>query len=212
MSDSPASPPPRKRRRAFAILRTLVILGFTGFVLGVLAVGAAYIYVADELPEVDVLKDVQLQVPLRVFTRDGRLIAEYGEQRRVPVHIEQVPPQLIHAFIAAEDDRFFEHPGVDWQGLVRAAVNLALTGEKDQGGSTITMQVARNFFLSRDKTYIRKIKEIFLSLKIERELSKEQILELYLNKIFLGQRAYGVGAAAAVYFGKTVQELTLPEI
>lgn len=212
MTDSPASPPPRKRRRALAILRVLVILGFFGFVLGLLAVGAAYVYVADELPEVDVLKDVQLQVPLRVFTRDGRLIAEYGEQRRVPVHFDQVPPQMIHAFIAAEDDRFFEHPGVDWQGLVRAGVNLVLTGEKEQGGSTITMQVARNFFLSRDKTYVRKIKEIFLSLTIERELSKEQILELYLNKIFLGQRAYGVGAAAEVYFGKTVQELTLPEI
>lgn len=212
MTDNTAPTPPRKRRRALAILRVLVILGFTGFVFGVLAVGAAYLYVADELPEVEVLKDVQLQVPLRVFTRDGRLIAEYGEQRRVPVHIGQVPPQLIHAFIAAEDDRFFEHPGVDWQGLVRAGVYLVLTGEKDQGGSTITMQVARNFFLTRDKTYIRKIKEIFLSLKIERELSKEQILELYLNKIFLGQRAYGVGAAAEVYFGKTVQELTLPEI
>lgn len=199
-------------RRSFKVLRVLVILGFAGFLLGVMAIGAAYLYVADDLPPVAALKNIEMQVPLRVYTRDGKLIAEYGTRRRVPVQYEEVPEQVINAFIAAEDDRFYSHPGVDWMGLVRAAWNLVLTGEKGQGGSTITMQVARNFFLSFEKTYIRKIREIFLALKIERELSKGQIMELYLNKIFLGQRAYGIGAAAEVYFGKTVQELTLPEI
>lgn len=208
MSDQPARP----RRRWFRVLRALLILGFSGFLLGVLAVGAAYLYVADDLPPVEALRDIRLEVPLRVYTRDGRLLAEYGTRRRVPVSYAETPELMVQAFTAAEDDRFFEHPGVDWMGLVRAAWNLVSTGEKGQGGSTITMQVARNFFLSREKTYLRKITEIFLALKMERELSKQEILELYLNKIFLGQRAYGVGAAAEVYFGKRVQELSLPEI
>src|SRR5690606_5019342 len=143
---------------------------------------------------------------------DGSLIAEFGEHRRRPVSIGEVPRQMINAFVAAEDDRFFEHPGVDWQGILRAAVILARTGEKSQGGSTITMQVARNFFLSREKSYLRKLNEIFLALKIEQELSKDEILELYLNKIYLGQRAYGVGAAAQVYYGSDVSELSLAQI
>src|SRR5688572_16441567 len=118
---------------------------------------------------------------------------------------DELPPRLVDAFLASEDDRFFEHPGVDWQGLVRAAFKLAATGEKAQGGSTITMQLARNVFLTSERTYTRKVREILLALKIERELSKGEILELYLNKIFLGERAYGVGAAALVYFGKDVK-------
>lgn len=189
-----------------------MILGFAGLVLGTIATLGAYLWVAPGLPPVEALRDIRLQVPLRVFTRDGRLIAEYGEQRRVPVRYDDVPEPMIQAFLAAEDDRFFSHPGVDWQGLLRAAINLVMTGEKEQGGSTITMQVARNFFLSSEKTYTRKIREIFLALKIERELDKQQILELYLNKIFLGNRAYGVGAAAEVYYGKKIGELSLPEI
>ncbi|MGD2117686.1 MAG: penicillin-binding protein 1A [Chromatiales bacterium] len=140
------------------------------------------------------------------------MISEYGEKRRIPLTFNDFPVRLRQAFLAAEDDRFYEHPGVDYQGLMRAAVQLALTGKKKQGGSTITMQVARNFFLSKKKTYLRKINEIFLALKIDRELSKEDVLTLYLNKIYLGHRAYGVGAAAQVYYGKTVRELTLPEI
>ncbi|MBT8445011.1 MAG: transglycosylase domain-containing protein, partial [Gammaproteobacteria bacterium] len=185
-------------------------LGFAAAVAG--AVGA-YIWVAPELPSVESLRDIQFQVPLRVFSRDGRLLAEFGEKRRTPVSYEEMPARLIAAITAAEDDRFFEHPGVDYQGLARAVLSEIFTGgEKRQGGSTITMQVARNFFLTRDKTYVRKIKEIFLSLRIERELSKQQILELYLNKILLGHRAYGVGAAAEVYYGKTVNELSLAEI
>jgi penicillin-binding protein 1A len=139
-------------------------------------------------------------------------LAEYGEKRRIPLKFEQIPEPLLQAFLAAEDDRFFEHPGVDYQGILRAVVQLVRTGERRQGGSTITMQVARNFFLSREKTYIRKLKEIFLSLRIERDLSKQEILELYVNKIYLGNRAYGVGAAAQVYYGKSVDELGLPEL
>ena len=186
-------------------------------VLAVLAIGlgmavvGAYYYVAPSLPEVESLREVQLQVPMRVYTRDGRLMAEFGEQRRIPVDAAEVPEYVRRAFLAAEDDRFFQHPGVDWQGLARAAAQVAMTGEPRQGGSTITMQVARNFFLSFEKTVARKVREIFLALKIERLLSKDEILTLYVNKIFLGQRAYGVGAAAEVYFGKRVEELSLAE-
>lgn len=197
------------------------LLRFLYAIAAALAVGAlclglatlgAWFYVQPGLPGVSSLRDVRLQVPMHVYTRDGRLMAEFGEQRRIPLAAEHVPPRVRDAFLAAEDDRFFEHPGVDWQGLTRAAISLALTGEPSQGGGTITMQVARNFFLSREKTISRKVREIFLALKIERLLSKQEILTLYLNKIFLGQRAYGVGAAAEVYFGKAVGELELAEI
>ncbi|MDZ7734796.1 MAG: penicillin-binding protein 1A [Gammaproteobacteria bacterium] len=180
--------------------------------LGVVSVALAAWYVIPQLPEIDALRDVELQVPLRVYSHSGSLIAEFGEMRRTPVDIDDVPPEFIHAFLAAEDDRFYDHPGVDWQGLLRAAIHLVRTGEKTQGGSTITMQVARNFFLSREKTYLRKLNEIFLALKIERELSKKEILDLYLNKIYLGQRAYGVGAAAHVYYGTTPDSLTLAQM
>jgi len=182
------------------------------FLVGLaLAAIGAYFYVAPSLPDVESLRDVRLQVPMRVYSRDGLLMAEFGEQRRIPLSIDEIPEHLQQAFLAAEDDRFFEHPGVDWQGLTRAALAVAMTGERGQGGGTITMQVARNFFLSREKTISRKVREIFLALRIEHLLSKQQILDLYLNKIFLGQRAYGVGAAAEVYFGKTVGELSLAE-
>ncbi len=182
-----------------------------GIAAGMIAAGAYY-YVAADLPGVDALLRVQLQVPMRIYTRDGRLIGEFGEHRRIPLGLEQIPTTVIDAFLAAEDDRFFDHPGVDYQGLARAVLSLALTGEKRQGGSTITMQVARNYLLTREKTYERKVREIFLALRIDSELEKPAILTLYLNKIFLGQRAYGVGAAAEVYYGKTVDALTLAEI
>jgi penicillin-binding protein 1A len=169
-------------------------------------------YYEPQLPPVESLRDIKLGAPLRIFSADGKLIGEFGAERRVPLRYEQIPPQLVHAFVAAEDDRFFSHPGVDVLGLLRASLILASTGEKRQGGSTITMQLARNVFLSSERTFDRKFKEIFLALKMERELSKQQILELYLNRIFLGSRAYGVGAAAAVYFGKDVHDLTLGEM
>ena len=182
------------------------------FVLAVGAVTVAYWVMAPGLPDVQALKDVRLQVPLRIFSHEGLLLAEYGEKRRIPVLIKEVPEPMIQAFLAAEDDRFYEHPGVDYQGVLRAVINLALTGKKSQGASTITMQVAKNFFLSPEKTYTRKIREMFLAFKIEKELTKDEILELYLNKIYLGNRSYGVGAAAQVYYGATIQELTLPQI
>lgn len=189
------------------------VLGLAGLtVLGAAALGVAYLTVAPGLPSIEALRDIRLQVPMRVYSRDGRLIAEFGEMRRMPVRFHNTPELMVKAVLAAEDDRFFEHPGVDYQGILRAAVNLIRTGEKSQGGSTITMQVARNFFLSSEKTYMRKLSEIFLSLKIERELSKEEILELYLNKIYLGNRAYGVASAAQTYYGATLADLTLSQM
>lgn len=180
--------------------------------LGFLAIALLIFIVEKDLPDVAVLNDVQLQVPLRIFTRDGKLIDEYGEKRRNPVPFEEIPKPLIQALLATEDQRFYEHPGVDIFGLLRAAVRVAATGTKSQGGSTITMQVARNFFLSRKKTYIRKIKEILLAIKIDNELGKDKIIDLYLNKIYFGNRAYGVGAAAQVYYGKPLQKLTLAQM
>ncbi len=165
-----------------------------------------------QLPDISNLQGVKLQIPLRIYSQNGSLVAEFGEKRRQPILIETVPVTMIHAFLAAEDDRFYQHPGVDWQGLMRAVVHLVRTGDKTQGGSTITMQVARNFFLTREKTYLRKLNEIFLALKIERELSKDQILELYLNKIYLGHRSYGIAAASQAYYGVELDELTLAQI
>ena len=199
----------------FRLSSALRVLGAVVLVTGLLAcigVAGLYWYLAPKLPPIDSLKDVQLQEPLRVYTRDGRLMAEFGEKRRTPLEFEQIPELMVKAVIAAEDERFYQHPGVDWQGLTRAAVYLIRTGEKGPGGSTITMQVARNFFLGREKTYVRKINEILLALKIETELTKDDILELYFNKIFLGHRAYGVEAAALVYYGARLDELSIAQI
>lgn len=182
------------------------------FFLLIVAGSLLYLYLESQLPNVDSLKTVQLQVPLQIFSKEGLLIQEYGEKKRIPVTYDEIPPTLIHALIATEDQRFFEHPGVDVMGLGRAAVSMLKTGTKSQGGSTITMQVARNFFLSRKKTFLRKFNEIMLAIKIDRELSKEKILELYLNRVYLGNRAYGVGAAAMVYFGKSLKDLNLAEL
>ena len=177
-----------------------------------IGVGGAYWYLAPKLPSAEILRDVHLQVPLRVYTREGELLAEFGEERRTPLRLDEVPERLIEAFLAGEDNRFFEHPGVDWQGLTRAVLYLIRTGEKGPGGSTITMQVDRNFFLSRETTCIRKLNEILLALKFEREFTKDEILELYVNKFFLGQRAYGVRAAAQVYYGHPVTDPGLAQL
>ncbi len=192
--------------------RLLLALGFSLLLLGLAVIFGIYGYYSKDLPSIEVLRDVRLQVPLRVYTRDGELIAEFGEKRRTPVSYDDIPPIIIKAFLAAEDDRYFQHPGVDYQGITRAAIQLLMTGQKKQGGSTITMQVARNFFLTNEKTYERKIREIFLALKIERSLSKREILELYLNKIYLGNRSYGVGAASRVYYGRPLDELSIAEV
>ena len=191
----------------YALLLTLGLV-----LIGISGITVLYLYLEPDLPSIETLKDVQLQVPLRIYSSDHKLIAEFGEKRREPLKYDEIPPLLIQAFLAAEDDRFFEHPGVDYQGLIRAAIQLLLTGERRQGGSTITMQVARNFFLSSKKTYTRKLNEIFLALKIEHLLTKQEILELYLNKIYLGHRAYGVGAASRVYYGRPVEKLKLSEV
>jgi penicillin-binding protein 1A len=177
-----------------------------------LAVAGAQEYLEPDLPDVAALRDVRLQVPLRIYSRDGRLMGQFGETRRLPLPIEAIPQSLIQAILAAEDDRFFQHSGVDYPGLARAILRTLMSGRKSEGGSTITMQLTRGVFLSPEKSYRRKLSEIFLTLRIERQFSKEEILTLYLNKSFLGQRAYGVGAAADVYFGKTVDQLTIPEI
>jgi penicillin-binding protein 1A len=179
--------------------------------LAISAITITYLILNPDLPDVETLRDVQLQVPLRVFSSDGKLLGIFGEKRRIPVTIDEIPIQLTNAFIAGEDARFYEHPGVDYQGISRAAWSLLTTGEKTIGGSTITQQLARNFFLTSEKTFTRKFKEIFLALKIERQLDKNLILELYLNKIFLGHRAYGIGAAAEVYYGKSISELSLAQ-
>lgn len=175
-------------------------------------VGAVYVYMEFALPDVSVLKDVHMQQPLRVYTADGKLMAEYGAKRRTPISAKEVPPQLIQAILATEDSRFYSHSGVDMIGVVRAAIAVITTGRKVQGASTITMQVARNFFLTPQKTYSRKIKEILLAIKIDQSFSKEKILELYLNKVYFGNRAYGVVAAAHVYYGKSLNQLTLPQM
>ena len=177
------------------------------------AIGLAYLYdsLADDLPDVASLQEVQLQMPLRIYTAEGELIAEYGEKRREPVQISAVPQSLRDAIVSSEDKRFYDHPGVDWQGLARAGLYLARTGRMGPGGSTITMQVARNFFLTNERTYKRKIREIFTALRIERLLAKDQILELYVNKIYLGNRSYGFAAASRVYYGKKIGDLELAE-
>lgn len=209
----PADPNGPNSMRIFVrLLILLTSLSLLGAATGVLGTVVAYFYYAPELPRVNALKDVQLQVPLRIYTRDGRLIAQFGDKRRLPVTWDELPKRLVQAYVSAEDDRFFEHPGVDYQGLLRAALNMVKHGKIRGGGSTITMQLARAFFLTPDQSFSRKIQEIFLALKMEREFSKQEILTLYLNKIFLGQRAYGVGAAAQVYYGKRLHELSIGEM
>ncbi|WP_041713277.1 penicillin-binding protein 1A [Paraglaciecola sp. T6c] len=193
-------------------LKSAFLILILAFVVGVVTTFALYFYMKPDLPSVDMLKDVRLQTPMRVYTQDGKLISQFGVKRRIPLTIEDVPQDLINAVLATEDSRFYQHPGVDPIGMARAVVNLILTGEKGQGGSTLTMQLARGFFLTRDKTYIRKIKEIFIAWHMEQLLTKQEILELYLNKVELGHRAFGFGAAAQVYYGKTVNQLTLAQM
>jgi penicillin-binding protein 1A len=200
------------RRYLPALLSLPLAAALLGVGGGVLALCGANQYLHPALPDVAAIKDIRLQVPLRVYSRDGRLIAQFGEQRRIPLSYDAIPKQIVNAVLAAEDDNFFQHSGVDYPGLLRAIVRHLMSGEKSEGGSTITMQLTRGIFLSPEKSYRRKLLEIFLTLRIEQLFSKKEIITLYLNKMFLGQRAYGVGAAAEVYFGKTVDQLTLPEI
>ncbi len=193
-------------------VKYLLILAVCCIVLGAASIFGLYKYVEPQLPDVATLKDVRLQIPMQVYSADGELIAQYGEKRRIPLKLDQIPPVMVHAFIATEDSRFYDHHGVDPVGIFRAASIALVSGHASQGASTITQQLARNFFLSPERTLMRKIKEAFLAVRIEQMLTKDEILELYLNKIYLGYRAYGVGAAAQVYFGKDVSQLTLSEM
>jgi penicillin-binding protein 1A len=199
--------------KRYLVLISRICAALVGVIaLVVFANVCAYVYLRPALPDVNSLRDVQLQVPLRVYTRDGKLIAAIGEQRRIPVRYDQLPKRLIQAFLATEDDRFFRHHGVDWEGILRAAMANLKAGGIRQGASTITMQVARDMFLTPRRDMKRKMSEIYISLLMEAEFTKEEIFSLYVNKIFLGQRAYGVGAAAEVYFGKTLDQLTVAEM
>jgi penicillin-binding protein 1A len=187
----------------------LALLGTGGFLV---VATCLYLYLSPKLPSVEELKEIELQIPLRIYSQDLKVIAEFGEKKRSPVSFNEIPQSMIDAFLAAEDDSFFEHGGIVVSGLLRAAVELVTTGSIRSGGSTITMQVARNFFLSNRQEFTRKFNEILLAFKIEEELSKEEILSLYTNKIYMGNRAYGVGAAAHVYYGKNLDDLSLAQI
>ncbi|TBU80277.1 peptidase [Pseudomonas daroniae] len=177
-----------------------------------LSLSGAFLYLSPTLPSVDALRSIELQIPLRVYSSDGKLIAEFGEMRRSPIAFADIPPDFTSALLAAEDDNFANHYGVDLTSLMRAATQLLKTGQIQSGGSTITMQVAKNFFLTSERSFSRKITEILLALQIERELSKNEILELYVNKIYLGHRAYGIEAAAQVYYGKSIRDLSLSQL
>ncbi|MEM9102032.1 MAG: penicillin-binding protein 1A [Pseudomonadota bacterium] len=187
---------------SLALLILVFCLGFLG----------SYLAVGPDIPNVDSLRDTRLQTPMSVYSNNGQLLAEYGQKRRIPITLDEVPQDFINALIATEDQRFFEHSGVDFVGVGRAAINLINTGRKSQGASTITMLVARNYFLTRQRTFKRKITEMFLAWRIESELSKNQILELLLNKIPFGHRAFGLGAASQVYYGKELKQLTLSQL
>jgi penicillin-binding protein 1A len=199
------------KRPPLRLLR-LAVVGAVGLCcLGIFGFACAYVYIAPSLPTAESMRRVELQVPLRVYTRTGGLISQIGEQRRIPVTFDEIPPLVWHAVISAEDDRFFQHHGVDWIGVLRAmAVNLA-SGDRAQGASTITMQAARNMFLTLDKTWRRKLQEVFVTYRMEKDFTKQEILSTYLNVIFFGQRSYGIAAAAETYYGKSLSQLTVSE-
>ncbi|MBK6739183.1 MAG: penicillin-binding protein 1A [Haliea sp.] len=194
-----------------SFLRFVLRLSVFGLLGALWLVAGVFLYLSPDLPSAEKLRDVQLQTSMLVYSRDGELIGQFGEQKRTPLPFDAIPEQFIKALLAAEDDSYFVHRGVDVMGLLRAASELMLTGEIGSGGSTLTMQVARNYFLSRDRTFIRKFNEILLAIEIERTLDKQEIFELYFNRIFLGHRAYGFEAASQVYYGKSISELNLAQ-
>lgn len=198
--------------KATSMLRLLFDLALYFLLGGLLLAAGIAAYLVPNIPDTAHIEDVRLQVPLRVYTDDGQLLGEFGSERRDPVDLEALPELYLKAVLAAEDDRFFRHPGVDLKGLARAAANALTTGRITQGGSTITMQLARNLFLTPEKTLKRKFMEIVLALKIEKEFNKLRIMELYVNKIFFGNRAYGITAAAQVYYGKAPTELNIAQM
>ncbi|MAJ81045.1 MAG: peptidase [Porticoccaceae bacterium] len=192
-------------------LKAILFLSLILFSSGLVLTSCLYLYLSPKLPSVEELSEIELQIPLRIYSYDLKVIAEFGEKKRTPVSFKEIPNTMVNAFLAAEDSSFFEHSGIAISGLARAALELARTGSIRSGGSTITMQVARNFFLTRKQEFTRKFNEILLAFKIEKEFSKKEILSLYANKIYMGNRAYGVGAAAQVYYGKSLNQLSLAE-
>jgi len=196
---------------ALTVIAILVGIPLVLALAAALALGMSVILASERLPSMEALTDYRPKVPLRIYTADGVLIGEFGEERRSVIKLEDVPQVMTRAILAAEDDRFFTHSGVDFLGIARAAFANLAAGGKAQGASTITMQLARNFFLSNERSYTRKIYEILVAFKIEQALSKEQILEIYLNQIYLGQRAYGFASAAQVYFGKPLAKISAAE-
>ena len=194
--------------RALIVMLGLSTISGVGVTAGIIG---AYYYVQPGLPPAETIRDIPLQIPLRIFSRDGYLISEIGERRRILVTYDELPQHVVDAFVAAEDQRFFVHPGIDYRGIVRAFVQLAMTGDISSGGSTLTQQLARDYFLTREQKFTRKLREAFLAYKIEQEFTKEQIMALFLNKMFFGQRAYGVAAAAQVYFNKDLADINAAE-
>ena len=192
------------------LIRWGIFLGSAGLILLGLVIVYALVVAKPNLPDLDTITDYNPKVPLRIYTADNALIGEFGEERRNIIAIEEIPSYLKNAVVAIEDERFYEHGGVDYWGVLRATL-ANLRGRLAQGASTITMQVARNFFLTNEKSFTRKIYEVLLAWKIEANLSKEQILELYMNQIYLGQRAYGFSSAAQIYFGKDIQRISIAE-
>ncbi len=193
-------------------LKFITFVTITGIALMAIAISGAYLYLSPNLPDAETLTHIKLQVPLRIYSIDGKLLGEFGEKKRTPVSIKDIPTPFINAFLAAEDDRFYKHKGFSSKALARAVWQAVSGSDAQTGGSTITMQVVKNYLLTPDRNIIRKLKELFISVQIERFLTKDQILELYLNKIFLGHQAYGVAAAAHVYYGKAINNLTLAEM
>jgi penicillin-binding protein 1A len=198
----------RRQLRWLVLLAGIAVAAGIGTVAGVIG---AYYFVEPDLPAAETIREIPLQIPLRIYSRDGYLIDEIGERRRILITYDELPEHVVNAFIAAEDRRFFEHPGIDYRGVLRAVVQLITTGGAGGGGSTLTQQLARSYFLNLDRTIERKAKEAFLAYKIEQEFSKEQIMALFLNKMFFGQRAYGVAAGARVYFNKSLQDINVAE-
>ncbi|MDH5304937.1 MAG: PBP1A family penicillin-binding protein [Gammaproteobacteria bacterium] len=202
---------PLARRRLMRALVLILGLGGATTIGTVAGIIGAYYFAAPALPAAETIREIPLEVPLRIYSRDGFLISEVGERKRIPITYEDVPEHVVQAFVAAEDRRFFVHHGIDYRGVTRAIVQLLLTGEISGGGSTLTQQLARSYFLSLEQSFVRKMREAFLAYRIEQEFSKEQIMTFFLNKMFFGQRAYGVAAASQVYFNKSLRDINIAE-
>ena len=190
-----------KLGKLFVILLLLLGMGITSL----------NIYIDSKLPDEQKIKEIELQIPLKIFSEDGKLIGEFGEQRRTALKFKNIPHHYVNAVLAAEDDNFFSHSGVSYTGLLRSLYRLIVSGRIQGGGSTITMQVAGNYLTSRDVSLYRKVKDIFLAYRLERTYSKQEIFEFYVNRIFFGNRAYGIAAASEVYFGKPLEDLNLSQ-